>query len=111
MKKLSEAVLYQLTLRNFSDEGTLDAAAQRLALGEVAPCGGGLHVLLTVGGRTPAQELVPRAEQAGVKLTRLCDHGVMRMGAQAERVVLLGFSGMDEAQIEKGLEALKRAWF
>lgn len=32
MKKLSEAVLYQLTLRNFSDEGTLDAAAQRLAL-------------------------------------------------------------------------------
>ena len=32
MKKLSAAVLYQLTLRNFSDEGTLDAAAQRLAL-------------------------------------------------------------------------------
>ena len=89
----------------------LTQTAQRLALGEVAPCGGGLHVLLTVGGRTPAQELVPRAEQAGVKLTRLCDHGVMRMGAKAERVVLLGFSGMDEAQLEKGLEALKRAWF
>ena len=58
-----------------------------------------------------AQELVPRAEQVGVKLTRLCDHGVMRMGEKAERVVLLGFSGMDEAQIEKGLEALRRVWF
>jgi len=27
-----------------------------------------------------------------------------------ERVVLLGFAGMDEAAIESGLEALHRAW-
>ena len=34
---------------------------------------------------------------------------VVREGV--ERVVLLGFAGMDEAQIEAGLEALRRAWF
>ena len=89
----------------------LTRKAQALGLGEVAPCSAGLHVLLTVGGRTPAQELIPRAQQAGVHLTRLCDYGVMRMGAQDERVVLLGFSGMDEQRIEAGLEALQKAWF
>jgi len=89
----------------------LTRRARELALGDIAPCGAGLHVLLTVGGKTPAQELVPRAAQAGVRLTRLCDYGVMQMGPRVERVVLLGFSGMDEAQIEAGLEALRRAWF
>ena len=89
----------------------MTAKAQALGLGEVAPCSAGLHVLLTVGGRTPAQELTQRAEMAGVKLTRLCDYGVMRMPESAQRVVLLGFAGMDESAIEAGLEALKHAWF
>lgn len=89
----------------------LTKKAQALSLGTVAPCRGGLHVLLSVGGKTPAQELIPLAEQAGVKLTRLCDYGVMRLPEETQRVVLLGFAGMDENQIEAGLEALKRAWF
>ncbi|MBQ2835199.1 MAG: PLP-dependent aminotransferase family protein [Clostridia bacterium] len=84
--------------------------AQELRLGEVAPCGAGLYALLRVGGHTPAQELVPLAAQAGVKLTRLSDYGVMEAGRDAERVVLLGFAGMDEGEIEKGLDALQRAW-
>ncbi len=88
----------------------LEKTAQALRLGEVAPCSAGLHVLLNVSGTVPAQELVPLAAQAGVRLMRLCDYGVMR-GKQDERVVLLGFSGMDEAAIQEGLEALKRAWF
>ena len=89
---------------------TLEKTAQALHLGDVAPCSAGLHVLLNVAGTVPAQELVPLAAQAGVRLTRLCDYGVMR-GGQDERVVLLGFSGMDEDAIEEGLAALKRAWF
>lgn len=84
--------------------------AQALGLGEAYPCRAGLYVLLRVGGKTPAQELILRAQMAGVKLTRLCDYGVMRMDENAQRVVLLGFAGMDEGQIEKGLEALRRAW-
>lgn len=89
---------------------TLEKTVQALHLGDVAPCSAGLHVLLNVAGTVPAQELVPLAAQAGVRLTRLCDYGVMR-GGQDERVVLLGFSGMDEDAIEEGLAALKRAWF
>ena len=50
------------------------------------------------------------AAQAGVRLTRLTDYGVMEPGSEHERVVLLGFAGMDEAAIEAGLEKLRRAW-
>ena len=83
---------------------------EALGLGRAQPCHGGLHVLLRVGGKVPAHELIPRAQMAGVKLTRLCDYGVMRMQPDDERVVLLGFAGMDEAQIEAGLDALYKAW-
>ncbi|MBR3796835.1 MAG: PLP-dependent aminotransferase family protein [Clostridia bacterium] len=89
----------------------LERVVQTLGLGEVAPCEAGLYALLNVGGKTPAQELVPLAAHAGVKLTRLADHGVMQTGAESERVVLLGFAGMDECAIEEGLKALKKAWF
>ena len=88
----------------------LESKAAALGLGEVAPCGAGLYALLHVGGRTPAQELMPLAAQAGVKLTRLADYGVMQTDKSLERVVLLGFAGMDEEAIESGLEALHRAW-
>ena len=83
------------------------AAAQ---LGEFHYFGTGLHALLTVGGRTPVQELVPRAAQAGVRVSRLCDHGIVSPGAREERSVLLGFAGMDEAAIEAGMAQLARAW-
>ncbi|MFR8177563.1 MAG: hypothetical protein ACLVB5_11030 [Christensenellales bacterium] len=41
-------------------------------------------------------------------LTRLSDYAVMQN--DESRVVLLGFSGMDEDQIRQGLSALKKAW-
>ena len=97
-------VIYRDRLHALTDE------AQKLSLGEVSPCVAGLHVLLCVGGKTPAQELVPQARRAGVRLTRLCDYGVMRADAAQERVVLLGFAGMDADEIRAGLAALHKAW-
>ena len=88
----------------------LERRAKELALGEVAPCCAGLYALLNVGGKTPAQELVPMAARRGVRLTRLADYGVMQTGKEHDRVVLLGFAGMDESAIEAGLDALKKAW-
>ena len=88
----------------------LEHSAAAFHLGEVAPCGAGLYALLRVGGKTPAQELTVRAARAGVKLTRLADYGVMQQGDNEERTVLLGFAGMDEEDIEKGLKALAKAW-
>ena len=88
----------------------LERRASELGLGEVAPCEAGLYALLHVGGKTPPQELVPLAARAGVKLTRLADYGVMETEKALERVVLLGFAGMDEQAIGEGLEALCRAW-
>ena len=88
----------------------LEKKCAELGLGEVAPCGAGLYALLHVGGKTPVQELLPLAARAGVRLTRLADYGVMETGRELERVVLLGFAGMDEQAIGEGLEALCRAW-
>jgi len=88
----------------------LESKVRALGLGEVAPCEAGLYALLRAAGRTPAQELTGLAAQVGVRLTRLCDYGVMQTDEALERVVLLGFAGMDEAAIEEGLEALHRAW-
>ena len=93
--------------------GRLAALEQGVAqhgLGELAPCGTGLHALLNVTGKTPPGELVSSAAQAGVKLTRMADYGVMGPSPAGERTVLLGFAGMDEEQIEQGLAALARAW-
>lgn len=98
------AVVYRSRL------AAIERGAAELGLGEVAPCGAGLHALLTVGGKTPAQELAPRAARAGVRLTRLCDYGVIQPERGGERVVLLGFAGMDEPEIAGGLAALRRAW-
>ena len=97
-------VVYRARLQTLTD------TAKKLELGEVAPCGAGLHVLLKAGGRAAAGELIPLAERAGVHLTRLCDYAVMQGTGEANRVVLLGFSGMDEEAIRQGLEALKKAW-
>lgn len=119
----------QETLRRFIEGGYLErhiahmravyrarltalcAAAKALSLGEVAPVNAGLHVLLRVGGKTPAHELAPLAARAGVRLTRLADYAVMDAGAADERTVLLGFAGMNEEAIEEGLRALRGAWF
>jgi GntR family transcriptional regulator/MocR family aminotransferase len=88
----------------------LTREVRALGLGEAAPCVAGLHVLLDVGGKTPAQELVSLAARSGVRLTRLCDYSVMRTDPAQERVVLLGFAGMDEEEICAGLKALHEAW-
>ena len=57
-----------------------------------------------------ADRLLALAAQQGVRLTRLADYGVMETGKELERVVLLGFAGMDEEAIGEGLNALRRAW-
>ena len=118
----------QETLRKFIADGYLERHVARmrvvyrarlqaltrtvkaLGLGELAPCGAGLYALLTVGGHAPSHMLVELAARAGVRLTRLSDYGVMQSGTPGERVVLLGFAGLDEQGIEEGLRALAAAW-
>ncbi len=88
----------------------IERLARAYALGEVEAPQAGLYALLRVGGKTPAHELAPRAARAGVRLTRLADYGVVREGSEDERVVLLGFAGMGEEEIAKGMAALRDAW-
>ena len=97
-------VIYRARLQTIARE------VERLGLGTLAPTQAGLHALLRVAGKTPAHELIPRAARAGVKLTRLCDYGVMDAGEREERVVLLGFAGLGEEAIAQGLSALRQAW-
>ena len=67
-------------------------------------------LLLKLMAGTPRSGLQVTVRRVGVKLTRLADYGVMETGKELERVVLLGFAGMDEQAISEGLEALYRAW-
>lgn len=83
----------------------------------------GLHLLLTAnGGQTEAQ-LIRQAEKQCVKVYGISDSyiqetdplGQIEMLHAAEQppkraTVLLGFGGLSEEQIEKGIGGLKKAW-
>lgn len=88
----------------------LEKAIKETQLGTLMPCSAGLYVLLRAGGNVASAQLCERAAQYGVRVKRLAEYGVMRTGADMERMVLLGFAGMDEEKIQSGIEQLRQAW-
>ena len=88
---------------------TLVENVKQNQLGTLHPCRVGLFAPLTAAGPLSAEELVPRARAAGIRLSRLSDYRVMEDPTE-DRTVMLGFSGMDEKNIVDGLKALAKAW-
>jgi GntR family transcriptional regulator/MocR family aminotransferase len=69
----------------------------------------GLHILVTVHNQMSEQELIERAEKIGVRVYPTSvyyenDHP----GRQP--MILLGFGGITEKQMEQGIRLLKTAW-
>ena len=87
----------------------LEQGVARCRLGRLSVCAAGLYALLEVSGGTPADQLVPRAREAGIRLSRLADYSVIPPHGE-NRTVLLGFAGLDEQGIAEGLAALAAAW-
>jgi len=69
---------------------------------------GGLHLLLTAKEKVSEQELREAAAECGVKVYGLSDS--MVNPSYKQPTVLLGFGGMENEKIFKGIQRLEKAW-
>lgn len=70
----------------------------------------GLHLLLTSKEAIPEQALITRAREQGVWVYGLSDSLVDTDMSSDSCTVILGYGGLTEEEIQKGIEALKKAW-
>jgi len=71
----------------------------------------GLHACLPLDSLAREHELVSKAAAVGVELSALSRYWQPSLAQQAPRAgLVLGFAGVDEAQIARALDALRRAW-
>ncbi|MBQ9140408.1 MAG: PLP-dependent aminotransferase family protein [Lachnospiraceae bacterium] len=70
----------------------------------------GLHLLLTAKGNLTEQRLIDLAAEQGVKVYGLSDSLVDSEETRESHTVILGYGGLTQEEIEKGVEALKKAW-
>ncbi|GKU84725.1 PLP-dependent aminotransferase family protein [Niallia sp. NCCP-28] len=69
----------------------------------------GLHIVLEVNNRMEEEVLIRRAFDAGVKVYPLSvyhDTDIKKDHAH----ILIGFGGLSESEIDKGIQRLKKAW-
>ncbi len=70
----------------------------------------GLHLLLTSKRKVSEEALVEAAAKQGIKVYGLSDSLVDNGEPKQSNTVILGYGGLTRAEIEKGIEALKKAW-
>ena len=70
----------------------------------------GLHILLKVNTQTSETKLIEQAAQLGVKVYPTSVYYQLA-GSFQKPMILLGFGGVSEKEIEKGIQLLRVAWF
>ena len=70
----------------------------------------GLHLLLRGKGRSTEKELIKKAEEVGVKVYGLSGAFVSQKESGGEAAIILGYGGLSDAEIQQGIERLKKAW-
>lgn len=73
----------------------------------------GLHILLTSRSHIPEKELLNAALAKGVRLYGISDACMEQKGASDmpfRGTVLLGYGALEEQELLKGIEVLKKAW-
>ncbi len=70
----------------------------------------GLHILLQINNGMPEDELIDSALKNGVMVGSVSRYWICRERYKTP-MVLVGYSGMDAADIEAGVHLLNRAWF
>lgn len=123
-------VFEQLTLAKFMGEGHFERHINRmkkiykqrrdLLCGKIRACfketvkifgaEAGMHVLLRVDNGMSEEELLQSAKSVGVKCYGLKSFYSFPVSDMPDNVVVLGYSGLDEKQIDSGIEALRSAW-
>ncbi len=76
----------------------------------VSGCEAGMHLLLTVDNGMDQNMLLFTARNRGVRLYGLSSYYSFPVSDMPQSTVVAGFSGLDGAQIIKGVEALEKAW-
>jgi GntR family transcriptional regulator/MocR family aminotransferase len=69
----------------------------------------GLHILLRLKTAVSEEKLVQQAKEYGIQVypSSVYKQGTKKTNAE----ILLGFGGLSETEIKKGIETLSRAWF
>ena len=70
----------------------------------------GLHLLLRGKGRITEKELIQKAEEVGVNVYGMSGAFVSQKEPESETVIILGYGGLSDAEIQQGIERLKKAW-
>jgi len=70
----------------------------------------GLHILLKVKNGMTEEELIQSARKMKIKIYPTSIHYAECVSSESP-VILLGFSGLTEMQIEEGIQILKKTWF
>lgn len=73
----------------------------------------GLHILLTSRSHIPEKELLASALRNGIRLYGISDACMEKDGTMTSPfggTVLLGYGALDMPELERGMEALKKAW-
>lgn len=70
----------------------------------------GLHVLLEVRNGDSEAVLIEKARSAGAAVYPVSIHYAQR-AHYSDNMVLVGFSGLSEKEIEKGIQLMEHAWF
>ena len=128
LKRLSDlhsAVLEQLALAHFIEEGYLErhilkmkkvyrkrrealiAALETHFPGQVHVYGdvAGLHLVAGFGGRALTEQTLTDVEEAGVRLYPVEQHAIQKGGHQGE--VVLGYGNLTPEEIEEGVRRIK----
>ncbi|MBQ6696757.1 MAG: PLP-dependent aminotransferase family protein [Lachnospiraceae bacterium] len=70
----------------------------------------GLHLLLTSKRKVTEKVLLEAASRQGIKVYGLSDSLVKKEDQNQSHTVIVGYGGLKREEIEKGIEALKKAW-
>ena len=71
----------------------------------------GLHILLTAKEECSEQELVLKAAKKGVKVFAMEDNLIAEDQKRKRKpTLILGYAGMTEKEMKKGVELLYEAW-
>ncbi|MCG8632306.1 MAG: PLP-dependent aminotransferase family protein [Desulfobacterales bacterium] len=107
-----EKHLRRIRLANKKRHDTLIASIHSTMADKVRIIGknAGLHILLEIDNGFSEEELISSVRRKGVAVGPVSRYWIDRERCKIP-MVLIGYSGMDSAEIEAGVMRLKKAWF
>lgn len=93
-----------------SRRDALVSAAEEYKLGDCLATGAGLHLILRTDDARDAKTLAQLAAQKGVIVTPLSAYYVQSVPDEAEKMLVLGFAGLDEEKLREAARRLRAAW-